>query len=143
MRVADEEGASALRRFVVGTLPEVNEQEPNDDYRKPHALATANVTVNGRLAKAGDVDCFGLKLRKGQTLVASVEAKEDEPVLVLLKAAPGPRPYLRLATESAEGKRAAALKAGQKVKGVGTFSTDALRQASVGISDVLLIEPAP
>ena len=75
--------------------------------------------------------------------VASVEAKEDEPVLVLLKAAPGPRPYLRFATDSAEGKRAAGLKAGQKVKGVGTFSTDALPQASVGISDVLLIEPAP
>jgi hypothetical protein len=74
VRVADEDGASALRRFVVGTLPEVKEQEPNDDYRKPQALAEANVTVNGRLAKAGDVDCFGLKLRKGQTLVASVEA---------------------------------------------------------------------
>jgi hypothetical protein len=74
VRLFDEEGASALRPFIVGTLPEVMEQEPNDDPKKPQALPSSAVVVNGRLAKAGDVDCFAVKLRKGEILVASVEA---------------------------------------------------------------------
>lgn len=73
LRLYDEEGATALRTFLVGTLPEVMEQEPNDDAKKPQMI-DGNVIVNGRLAKAGDVDCYGLKLKKGQTLVASLEA---------------------------------------------------------------------
>src|SRR4051812_3634393 len=40
LRVHDEQGASKLHRFVIGTLPEVVEQEPNDDYRKPHLLGS-------------------------------------------------------------------------------------------------------
>ena len=75
VRLHDEQGASALRPFVVGTLPEVTEQEPNDDAGKPQALPSSSVVVNGRLAKAGDVDCFAVKLRKGETLVASLDAQ--------------------------------------------------------------------
>jgi hypothetical protein len=75
LRLHDEQGASALRPFVVGTLPEVNEQEPNDDAAKPQVLPSSSVVVNGRLAKAGDVDCFAVKLRKGETLVASLDAQ--------------------------------------------------------------------
>ncbi len=74
VRLYDEQGASALRPFVVGTLPEVQEQEPNDDPAKPQVLEAASVTVNGRLEKAGDVDGYAVKLRKGQTLVASMDA---------------------------------------------------------------------
>jgi hypothetical protein len=74
VRLCDEEGASSLRPFVVGTLPEVAEQEPNNDPKKPHVLASAQVTVNGRLNPGGDVDGFAVQLRKGQTLVASLEA---------------------------------------------------------------------
>jgi hypothetical protein len=74
LRLFDEQGASAPRPFIIGVLPEVEEQEPNDHFRKPHVLPAAGVTVNGRLDKAGDVDCFSLKLTKGQTLVASLEA---------------------------------------------------------------------
>lgn len=74
IRIADEQGASALRPFLVGTLPEVLEVEPNDDFKKPQILAEARVLVNGRLEKAGDVDCFAVPLTKGQTLVASLEA---------------------------------------------------------------------
>jgi hypothetical protein len=73
LRLFDAEGASALRPFLVGTLPEVLEQEPNDDFKRPQQLASSSV-VNGRLEKPGDVDCFALKLRKAQTLVASLEA---------------------------------------------------------------------
>ncbi len=74
IRLFDKEGASVARPFVVGTLPEVMEQEPNDDYKKPQRLDKSRVLVNGRLAKAGDVDTFALRLEKGQTLVASLEA---------------------------------------------------------------------
>jgi hypothetical protein len=74
LRLYNGEGASALRPFLVGTLPEVLEKEPNDDPKKPQTV-TAPVVVNGQLDKAGDIDTFALSLRKGQTLVASLEAQ--------------------------------------------------------------------
>jgi hypothetical protein len=74
VRLHDRQGASALRPFLVGTLPEVHEREPNDDPKKPQALPSTAVTVNGRLGRPGDVDGYAVKLRKGQTLVASLEA---------------------------------------------------------------------
>ena len=74
LRAYTDDGASALRPFVVGTLPEVAEKEPNDEPAKPQVIDAAAVVVNGQLAKAGDVDCFAVALRKGQTLVASLDA---------------------------------------------------------------------
>jgi hypothetical protein len=74
IRIHDDEGASELRPFIVGGLPEVVEQEPNDDVKQPQVLAASTMVVNGRLAKQGDVDGFAVPLKKGQTLVASVEA---------------------------------------------------------------------
>src|SRR5207237_5759074 len=53
VRVHDETGASAPRPFVVGTLPEVVEKEPNDEVEKAQAVGQPAV-VNGRLQKAGD-----------------------------------------------------------------------------------------
>ena len=74
IRLHDADGASIARPFFVGLLPEVMEQEPNDDPKKAHVLADSNLTINGRLDKPGDVDTFAVKLAKGQTLVASLEA---------------------------------------------------------------------
>jgi hypothetical protein len=74
-RLYDEEGATALRPFVIGTLPEVIEVEPNDEPKAPHRLAVTSGTVSGRLAKTGDVDGFAVSLTRGQCLVASVEAE--------------------------------------------------------------------
>ncbi len=74
IRLYDDDGATAARPFIVGTLPEVLEQEPNDDPKKPQVLEKSQVVVNGRLDRAGDVDTFAVKLTKGQTLVASLEA---------------------------------------------------------------------
>jgi hypothetical protein len=74
IRLHDDDGASIARPFFVGVLPEVLEKEPNDDSKKPQVLERPNVVVNGRLEKLGDVDAFAVKLTKGQTLVASVEA---------------------------------------------------------------------
>lgn len=74
LRAHNAEGASALRPFIVGMLPEAIEKEPNDDFKKPQVLSGSQLTVNGCLVKPGDVDCFAVSLKKGQTLVASLEA---------------------------------------------------------------------
>ncbi|MFO0797168.1 MAG: pre-peptidase C-terminal domain-containing protein [Gemmataceae bacterium] len=74
LRAHNADGASPLRPFVVGTLPEIVETEPNDEPAQAKAIDGPGVVVNGRLAKAGDVDCFAVTLKAGQTLVASVDA---------------------------------------------------------------------
>ena len=73
LRLTDGEGASQLRPFVIGTLPEIAEDEPNDRPEKPHAVP-AKCVVSGRLAKSDDVDGFVLDLKQGETLVAAVQA---------------------------------------------------------------------
>lgn len=70
IRLADDEGASSLQPFLVGTLPEVVEKESDD----PIVLPEARVTINGRLERRGDIDEFAVNLKKGQTLVAAVVA---------------------------------------------------------------------
>lgn len=75
IRCHDTTGAGQLRPFIVGVLPEVNEVEPNDDARKAQ-LITQPAVVNGKLNKNGDVDCFAVDLKKGQTLVASVQSHQ-------------------------------------------------------------------
>ncbi len=73
LRLHDDEGASAPRPWVVGALPEVNDTDPNDDPQKPQVLE-GSATVNGKLAKRGDVDGYALQLQQGQTVVASLLA---------------------------------------------------------------------
>ncbi len=74
LRAHNADGASALRPFVVGTLPDVAEKEPNDEFRKAQPIERNAVVVNGKLEKNGDVGCYAVKLKKGETLVASLEA---------------------------------------------------------------------
>ncbi len=74
VRMFDDEGATAPRPFVVGTLPEVVEVEPNDAPAQAQEVEASGVVVNGRFGKNGDVDGFRVALKKGQTLVASMEA---------------------------------------------------------------------
>lgn len=74
IRLYDQDGAASLRPFVVGTLPETTEQEPNDDPREPQKIAEPRVVVNGRLQKRGDVDGFAVELKAGAVLTADVQA---------------------------------------------------------------------
>lgn len=74
LRFYDAEGAASPLPFLVGTLAEANEQEPNDSPQKPQTLPGPSMVVNGRLQKRGDVDVFAVKLAQGQTLVAAIEA---------------------------------------------------------------------
>jgi hypothetical protein len=77
VRVYDEEGATSLRPFIIGTLPELMEAEPNDDPYHPQLLKSAHATVNGRLSKSGDVDGFSVKLERGQRLAVDLEANRN------------------------------------------------------------------
>ena len=74
LRLYGAEGTSSPAPLIVGRLPEANEQEPNDSPAKAQQLSSPNVIVNGRLQRRGDVDTFAVRLEKGQTLVAEVEA---------------------------------------------------------------------
>ncbi|HEX5446624.1 MAG TPA: PPC domain-containing protein [Pirellulales bacterium] len=76
LRIYNAEGAAAPLPFIVGTLSETNEQEPNDSPKKPQTLPGPTCVVNGRLEKRGDVDTFAVSLTKGQTLLTSVTAHE-------------------------------------------------------------------
>ncbi len=73
LRFHNKDGADALRPFVVGTLLELLEKEPNDSPSTAQVIE-ASAVVNGRLAKSGDVDCFAVTLKHGQTLIASAVA---------------------------------------------------------------------
>jgi hypothetical protein len=73
LRFFNADGASVLRPFVVGTLPEVVESEPNDAPDKPQATEP-RVVANGKLGKSGDVDGYRVELKQGETLVASLMA---------------------------------------------------------------------
>lgn len=68
------DGASEPRWFSIGTLPEMGEMEPNDEFGKGQSIAKLPVCINARLDKAGDVDSYTVTLAAGQTLVAMVEA---------------------------------------------------------------------
>ena len=59
--------------FVVGTLPEMLEQEPNNGLDQVQE-SQLPVTINGRLERSGDIDVYAVRLQKGETLVASLEA---------------------------------------------------------------------
>jgi len=74
LRLFDDEGATSPRPFLVGQLPEVVEVEPNDEIKQAQPVVSTGLTINGRLAKTGDVDAFRVGLKKGQTLIASLEA---------------------------------------------------------------------
>jgi hypothetical protein len=74
VRFTTPEGATALRRFVVGHLPEIEETEPNDKPAAATAVGEPVVVVNGVLGKGGDVDLYRVALAAGETLVAQADA---------------------------------------------------------------------
>jgi hypothetical protein len=75
VRLYDEQGASALRPFRVGTIPEVLEVEPNDGPDKAQKCERLPLTIHGKLGKRGDVDGFAVTLKAGETFVASLEGQ--------------------------------------------------------------------
>jgi hypothetical protein len=74
LRAWNDEGASAPKAFFVTREPELRAIEPNDLPAKPQPIAALPAIISGQLEKAGDVDGFGVTLKRGQTLVASVQS---------------------------------------------------------------------
>ncbi|MFI5459108.1 MAG: peptidase [Isosphaerales bacterium] len=71
VRVRTATGLSELRTFSVGNLKEINEVEPNNDFKAPQPIAM-NVTVTG-VADNEDVDYFVVEAKKGERISAEVE----------------------------------------------------------------------
>jgi len=76
-RAYDSIGATGLMRFVIGSLPEHNEQEPNPLPKQANPVSQLPCVINGVLGERGDVDHFGVHLQAGQTLVASIAAERE------------------------------------------------------------------
>ena len=74
LRAFNDDGVSAPVSMAVTSEPQILEVEPNDDFRSPQVFAAGTVTCNGRMDKSDDVDSFGVALKKGQIMVARVEA---------------------------------------------------------------------
>jgi len=72
-RFYNQEGASELMPFLVGSLPEVIEQETNNSLKQAQGIASRCV-VNGRMNVMEDADCYVVQATEGQTLVAAIDA---------------------------------------------------------------------
>ena len=71
LRVRTASGISNLLTFHVGLLPEIDEQEPNNDFHNPQVISL-NTTVRG-VVENEDVDYFAVELKAGQRLSVEVE----------------------------------------------------------------------
>ena len=74
VRFYNDHGATDLRPFIVGVIPEVSEVEPNDKISDAHKTEATAVLINGVLSKSGDVDTYSVTAKAGTTLVASMQA---------------------------------------------------------------------
>ncbi len=71
--------------FALDTLPEVLDQEPNNDRSQAQKVELP-VIVNGRIDRPGDWDVFGFEGKAGETIVAEVTARRlDSPLDSILK----------------------------------------------------------
>ena len=74
VRLANADGATALRPFFVSGVPEILEKEPNNSVREAQKLEGDRHVVNGVLGKTGDVDTFAVFLKQGQSVVGAMAA---------------------------------------------------------------------
>ena len=79
VRALTPDGLSNPRTFVVGTLPESSEIEPNSTPETANLIGI-NSVANGVTAQA-DVDCFAIRGKKGQRVFAHLAAERiDSPL---------------------------------------------------------------
>ena len=74
VRFFSEKGVTAPRFFIVAREPQIADTEPNDEFKSPQKIPSLPAAICGRLDKGGDVDCFAITLRRGEQLMARVEA---------------------------------------------------------------------
>ncbi len=66
--------------FQVGTLPEVDEREPNDQEAAARLLVDLPALFNGRIMP-GDVDRYRFRARRGQRIIVCAQARRLLPYL--------------------------------------------------------------
>ena len=74
MRIVTPYGVSNAQNFVVGNLPEINENEAAEDTDMSNWLELP-VTVNGEIASIDDQDSFSFNLKKNAKLICEVTAQ--------------------------------------------------------------------
>ncbi|NBV85257.1 MAG: hypothetical protein EBS01_03100, partial [Verrucomicrobia bacterium] len=76
LRFVNAEGVSDVVRVMIGPLPRLEEQEPNDEVVAPQKIEKLPVWIHGQLDRAGDVDGYGLFLKKGVPVFIRADAYE-------------------------------------------------------------------
>ena len=74
MRIVTPYGVSNAQNFVVGNLPEINENETVEETEMSNWLELP-VTVNGEIASIDDQDSFSFSLKKDAKLICEVTAQ--------------------------------------------------------------------
>jgi hypothetical protein len=74
VRLITPGGISNRVRFVIGTLPEINEVEPNTDRAQPQVLASLPILINGQILD-NDRDQYRFSAKAGQTIVCNARAR--------------------------------------------------------------------
>ncbi len=80
LRLITPAGASSRARFVVSSLPELTEQEPNSTRNAAQPLRTLPLVVNGQIELTGR-DFYRFQAGAGQTIVCQVQAQQLHPCL--------------------------------------------------------------
>lgn len=89
LRLYNTEGASKLRPFQIGVIPEQQEKENNNEFPEAQSIPTSPILTNGMIRSGNDVDMFKVELQEGETLVSFVQANYEmgspmDPVLQVL-----------------------------------------------------------
>ncbi len=71
VRLRTATGLSNLLTFSVGTLPEIEETEPNNEFSQPQEIPLGT-TVNG-VVRNEDVDFFAVTAKQGERITAEIE----------------------------------------------------------------------
>ena len=76
IRLINEKGASSPMPLLIANSVVTLETDQANNHFEDAQTVTLPSTVTGRLDKSGDVDCYRVSLRKGQTFVASMTANQ-------------------------------------------------------------------
>lgn len=109
IRLYDETGSGVPQPFVVGTVREIVEVEPNDTRQASQVVgdvtaSTNTLLVNAQLNKGGDVDLFAVPARAGQWLIADLDAQAllDSPMDAVLQVV-SPEGFVQAQNEDHQG----------------------------------------
>lgn len=75
VRLVGAKSVTSPRPFSVGSLPELNEKEPNNTSTQAQRLEQLPVTINGTLVTRPDLDLFTIPMKQGECLVVAGESR--------------------------------------------------------------------